>query len=149
MHFVGGLLGNAVYNLYFYVTFLVFRIHWNEACSHITHEDHRSFLRMRVTPQGDLDIYVVGVEKVPERWIAGQHFEPESPLAPHLVEHIHIPAAAAVSACELSSLGEMLMDDAHSRKKHHLSHWGGLRAKPQRRACTVAHFGRCGHILRP
>lgn len=103
-YFFGGLLGNAVYNLYFYVTFLVFRIHWNEACSHITHEDHRSFLRMRVTPQGDLDIYVVGVEKVPDRWIGGQQLEPESPLAPHLVEHIHIPAAA-VSCGKASAEG--------------------------------------------
>jgi len=95
MHVFGGLLGNMVYNIYFYVTFLFLRVHWNEAYCHITDVDHRSFLRMRVTPSGDLDIYVIGLEKSPRHWIAGPEFEPDSPLVPHLVEHLHLPVAGA------------------------------------------------------
>jgi len=94
MYFLGGWLGLAIYNAYFYVTFLFFRMHWNEAYCAIADEGHKSFLRMRVTPAGALDVYAIGLETVPRQWIAGkQSLQPAEPLVPHLIEHFSIPAS--------------------------------------------------------
>jgi len=93
MYFLGGWLGLAIYNAYFYMAFLFFRLHWNEAYCSIADEGHKNFLRMRVTPAGDLDVYAIGLETVPRQWIAGkQQLKPAEPLVPHLIEHFSIPA---------------------------------------------------------
>lgn len=100
VRFFGGWCGLAIYNMYFYFTFVFLHMNWNEAYCAIADEDHKSFLRMRVSPHGDLDIYVIGLETVPRQWLAArdsQTLEPIPPLKPHLIEHINIPAVSPPS----------------------------------------------------
>jgi len=94
MYFLGGWLGLAIHNAYFYITHRFFRIHWNTYLS-IAEEGRKNFLRMRVTPAGDLDVYAIGLETVPRQWIAGKQLKltPAEPLVPHLIEHFSIPAS--------------------------------------------------------
>lgn len=117
MHFIGGWIGMVLYNIYFYVACLFFQAHWAEGHSYIGHEGHKSFLRMRVTPRGDLDVYAVGLDTVPQQWIAGDAFTPVEPLSPHLIEHLHF------SACQEGDMISCEQEGPRQRKSSRT--WGG------------------------
>jgi hypothetical protein len=67
--FAGGwVAGSCVMGVYLLVALNVFGFHHNEAFSSLAIEDWKSFLRMRIGPDGALTIYPVGIERVPRRW---------------------------------------------------------------------------------
>ena len=52
---------------YLYLSVTFFNCHYNEAFSSLRVEHYKNFLRLHITPSGDLDVYVLGVDKVRSR----------------------------------------------------------------------------------
>eukprot|EP00026_Physarum_polycephalum_P016311 Phypoly_transcript_17191.p1 GENE.Phypoly_transcript_17191~~Phypoly_transcript_17191.p1 ORF type:complete len:259 (+),score=31.97 Phypoly_transcript_17191:63-779(+) len=63
----GYLVGSTIMGLYLLVSAL-FGTHWNESYSSIKNEDSKSFVRMHITENGDLELYVLGIEKANKKW---------------------------------------------------------------------------------
>ncbi len=57
--------------------------HWNEAFSALAIQDYKSFVRMKIRPDGKLEVYPIGLETVPK---GGGTVGPEGSLKPHLIE---------------------------------------------------------------
>lgn len=79
---------------------LAFDAHSNEAFSALQIRDYKHFVRMCVRASGALDLYVLGVEKVPTAWRPradpeGPHLVPEREPEVVLVDHVGIPAPSA------------------------------------------------------
>jgi hypothetical protein len=84
-----------------------FRVNLNELFAGQAIEDFKSFLRMRISPDGTLTIYAIGVDKISKKWVAqsnGSWFRPEKPLHPRLVDDpimfaapVRIPAEDVVA----------------------------------------------------
>jgi 3',5'-cyclic AMP phosphodiesterase CpdA len=64
----GGLAGSFLMGFYLWFTNRVLDIHINESFSALGHSHFKNFLRMHITPQGDLEIYPIGIRKVVTRW---------------------------------------------------------------------------------
>jgi hypothetical protein len=97
----GWLAGALVMGLYLFVSLNGFGRHHNEAFSALAIPDWKNFLRLHITTEGALEIYPVGIDRVPRRWRAspnGPHWESCDPAAtpPRLIEPpIVIPAIAS------------------------------------------------------
>ncbi|MBI2491557.1 MAG: hypothetical protein HYV94_05590 [Candidatus Rokubacteria bacterium] len=66
--FLGGwILGSILWGLYLLVALNLFGAHQNEAFSALRIQDYKHFLRLHVTGAGDLEIYPIGIPKVPRR----------------------------------------------------------------------------------
>ncbi|MBI2016800.1 MAG: hypothetical protein HYS77_14870 [Candidatus Rokubacteria bacterium] len=66
--FLGGwILGSILWGLYLLVALNLFGAHQNEAFSALRIQDYKHFLRLHVTRAGDLEIYPIGIPKVPRR----------------------------------------------------------------------------------
>ena len=46
----------------------ILKIHWNEGFSSLQHTGFKNFIRMKITKKGDLEIYSIGIDKVPTKW---------------------------------------------------------------------------------
>lgn len=81
---LGGILAATMLGLYFLICLNFFKKHWNEAFSALRIADYKSFLRLRITPGGELEIYPVGLTKTPHD---DSNDPPDNPpLNPHLIE---------------------------------------------------------------
>lgn len=60
------LLSATTYGLYLLVMLNLFRRHWNEAFSSFAYGGFKNMLRMKVSPDGKLTLYPIGLEKVPQ-----------------------------------------------------------------------------------
>lgn len=45
-----------------------FSAHYNEAFSSLRIENYKHIVRMHITPAGDLELFVLGVDRVPRKW---------------------------------------------------------------------------------
>lgn len=54
---------------YLYMATNWFHIHWNEGFSSLKIPDYKSFLRFRITADGDLEMFCIGLRRVPRSWI--------------------------------------------------------------------------------
>jgi hypothetical protein len=95
---VGVIGGRAILVLYLWLAHHHdARWHANEVLAAQGIADYKNFLRFRIDAQGDLTMYAIGVERVPEwkivdgepRLVAGGEFVPEAHV--HLIEKISIP----------------------------------------------------------
>lgn len=43
-------------------------MHWNEGFSSLQHEGYKNFVKMKINKNGGLELYAVGVDKVPVEW---------------------------------------------------------------------------------
>lgn len=43
-------------------------MHFNEAFSSLRIQDWKNFVRLHISPSGDLEIYVIGIDRTPRRW---------------------------------------------------------------------------------
>ena len=75
---------------YLFVSLNIFGRHANEAFSSLSIPDWKNFLRIRITADGDLTIYPVGIPKVPRAWKKRAHDEPGSDYVPVGVD-LHTP----------------------------------------------------------
>lgn len=96
---IGAVVAGLIVGVYFAIANTVpkLRIHGNEAFSAARLSMHRSFLRLHLDEDGKLNVYALGVERVPKRWRPDNDtFDPErswlipdgEPIEPHLIEKI-------------------------------------------------------------
>jgi hypothetical protein len=80
----GAVAGSFIWGLYLLTSLNVFGRHANEAFSSLRIADYKNFLRMRISPNGELSIYPIGIERVPRwrRWWA----RARKGSAPRLIE---------------------------------------------------------------
>ena len=86
-----------------------FQVNLNELFAGQAIEDFKSFLRMRISPDGTLTIYAIGVDKISKKWVpqsSGSWFRPEKPLHPRLVDD-PIVFAAPVRTPEEDAVAHM------------------------------------------
>ena len=62
----GFLAGGVLMGVYLLVSLNVLGRHANEAFSALRVEDYKNFLRLHIRPDGKLEVYPVGIDKVPE-----------------------------------------------------------------------------------
>lgn len=60
------LLSATTYGIYLLVMLNCFRLHWNEGFSSFAYAGFKNMLRMKISPDGKLTLYPIGLEKVPE-----------------------------------------------------------------------------------
>lgn len=78
---VGGYFaGGFVMGLYLLLSLLVFHRHATEAFASLRIEDYKSFLRLHITPGGNLRIYPIGLHRAVRRWV-DQPCGPDTPSA--------------------------------------------------------------------
>lgn len=58
----------AVFGLYLYVALNVFECHYNEAFSALRISSYKNFVRLHITPTGDLEVFAFGIDKMPRKW---------------------------------------------------------------------------------
>ena len=58
----------TVVALYLWFSLNYLGMHWNEGFSSLQHEGHKNFLRMKINKEGALELYAIGVDKVPLKW---------------------------------------------------------------------------------
>lgn len=90
--FAGGwIVGSCIMGAYLFVSLNIFGRHSNEAFSSLAIPDWKNFLRLKISANGELTIYPVGLRRVPRQWKAsatGSRQVPDDPraTAPELIE---------------------------------------------------------------
>ena len=94
----GYLVGPLIMGLYLFIALNVFHRHAGEF-SAIRCEDFKSWLRLRITPTGDLEIYAIGIPRVPRKWKVATPSDdapsllvPDDELTVELVDDVTVPA---------------------------------------------------------
>lgn len=67
---------SAVFGSYLYVALNAFAAHYNEAFSSLRIASYKHFIRIHVREDGQLELFVLGVDKMPRRWIRYVHRPP-------------------------------------------------------------------------
>ena len=67
--FLGGAIaGSMVLGIYLFLSLRVFGRHSNEAFSSLHIEDFKNWVRLRITPDGELSLYAMAIDRVPRSW---------------------------------------------------------------------------------
>ena len=66
--FGGGMVGSMVLGIYLFLSLALFGRHSEEAFSSLRIEDWKQFLRMRITPRGELSLFAICIDRVPRSW---------------------------------------------------------------------------------
>ena len=82
----GWLIGSLIMGAYLFISLNFFGHHANEAFSSLSIPDWKNFLRIRITSNGDLTIYPIGIPKVPRVWRKRAHDETGSDFVPDDVD---------------------------------------------------------------
>ena len=62
------IIGSVIFGLYLYISLNHFGIHANESFSALRHTGYKGFLRFQVRPGGQLEMWCIGIDRVPTRW---------------------------------------------------------------------------------
>jgi hypothetical protein len=82
----------SLFGCYLWVALNLLGIHWDEAFSSLRIKDYKNFLRIRIAGDGSLDVYPIGLTRVPRS-------NKTAKLEQHLIEGpIKVPAIAAMNA---------------------------------------------------
>lgn len=57
-----------IFGLYLYISGNWLHVHYDESFSALQVPHHKGFLRMHVTPSGDLEMFFLGLDQVPHSW---------------------------------------------------------------------------------
>lgn len=94
---VGSVAGAVVMGLYLAVTNLTLGAHDNETFSAQRRTGHRSFLRLRLTPDETLEIHSIGIDTANTDWHVSPDGDPDqawiapdSPVRPRLVDRVEV-----------------------------------------------------------
>jgi len=69
---------------YLYIGLNWFGLHWNEAFSSLQIKGYKNILRFRIEPQtGDLEVFSLGLDRVPKRWVGDQSWYPHMATPSH------------------------------------------------------------------
>jgi len=82
VNFAGGaIVGSALWGIYLLVAYSIFGAHSDESFAALRIKDYKNFLRLHIRPDGALEIFAIGVTKVPRRRDArGQYMLIEEPI---------------------------------------------------------------------
>ena len=80
---VAAVVSATTYGLYLLTSLLVFKRHWNEGFSSFAHRGYKSMLRMKISRDGKLAVYPIGLDRVPSD---RRNSSRNSQLNPHLIE---------------------------------------------------------------
>ena len=58
-----------VFGCYLWLSVNQFEAHYNESFSALSVSSYKNFLRMHVLESGDLEVFVLGIDKIPARWV--------------------------------------------------------------------------------
>jgi hypothetical protein len=90
---LAGLAGGTFVGIYLAISDRYFDLHHNEAFAVQSLIDYRNFLRIHIRPDGVLEIFPIGLRRVPRRWRRRMdakdtepRYEPDDELSPHLIE---------------------------------------------------------------
>jgi hypothetical protein len=91
---LAGLAGGTLFGIYLAISDRYFDLHHNDAFAVQSLIDYRNFLRLYIGPDGGLQIFPVGLRRVPRRWrrrVDAKEGEPlyepaDVELTPHLIE---------------------------------------------------------------
>ena len=64
----GGIIGGLFFGIYLWFSSLFLNIHINESFSSLGNPNFKNFLRIHITPEGNVAIYPIGIEKVVTDW---------------------------------------------------------------------------------
>ncbi|TMW64187.1 hypothetical protein Poli38472_012809 [Pythium oligandrum] len=64
----------VIFGAYLYIALNVFGRHYNEAFSALRIASYKNMLRMHVHPNGDLEVFAFGVDKMPRKWRRDPHW---------------------------------------------------------------------------
>lgn len=64
----GGFIGGFIFGIYLWFSSLFLNIHINESFSSLGNPHFKNFLRIHITPEGNVAIYPIGIEKVVTDW---------------------------------------------------------------------------------
>ncbi|KAG9397865.1 hypothetical protein AC1031_016519 [Aphanomyces cochlioides] len=59
----------VIFGMYLCMAVNVFKSHYNEAFSALRVASYKNFLRLHIKPNGDLEIFALGIDKMPTKWI--------------------------------------------------------------------------------
>ncbi|RQM28072.1 hypothetical protein B5M09_007715 [Aphanomyces astaci] len=62
-------LSGIIVGVYLYLAVNVFKSHYNEAFSALRVASYKNILRLHIKPNGDLEMFALGVDKMPTKWI--------------------------------------------------------------------------------
>jgi len=57
-----------VFGLYLYISVCWFHVHYDEAFSALRIANYKGLSRLHITPEGDLEIFTLGMDRVPTSW---------------------------------------------------------------------------------
>ena len=91
---IAGLVAGTVAGIYLAISDRFFDLHHNDVFAVQSLIDYRNFVRLHIRPDGVLDIYPIGLRRVPRRWRRRMDGKPNEPLyepadeklLPHLIE---------------------------------------------------------------
>lgn len=91
MLFAGGLVGATIFGTNLAITCAFLDMNSNDAFSAMRLETYKNFLRIRITSDGDVEFYPIGLKDIPRRteWqpsADGKTYETPYPLKPELIE---------------------------------------------------------------
>jgi hypothetical protein len=64
----GWIAGSVIMGVYLFVSLNICKRHSNEAFSALRIQDWKNFLRLKISPDGTLTIYPIGIRRVPRKW---------------------------------------------------------------------------------
>jgi hypothetical protein len=81
---MGGILSSTIFGLYLLISLYFFNRHANEAFSSLAIPHYKNFLRLKISPDGSITVYPIGLTTTPRD---DRTDPPENPeLKPHLIE---------------------------------------------------------------
>ncbi|GMI09203.1 hypothetical protein TrRE_jg2669, partial [Triparma retinervis] len=68
-------MAGAIFGTWLAITLNVFNVQYNEGFSSLRIQHWKNFLRMHITKNGDLEIYGIGLDRVPKSWVKDEKWD--------------------------------------------------------------------------
>ena len=68
----------TVVALYLWISLRFLGLHWNEGFSSLQHTGYKSFVRLRIRQDGDLELYAIGLDRSPSEWVLDEAHKQEA-----------------------------------------------------------------------
>ncbi len=65
---LGWLVGSLIMGIYLFISLNLFKKHSNEAFSSLAIEDYKNFIRIKINNDGNLEVFPIGIKRVPRKW---------------------------------------------------------------------------------
>ncbi|CAL9226515.1 unnamed protein product [Arabidopsis halleri] len=83
---------SLVFGSYLYISINWLHIHFDEAFSSLRIANYKSFTRFHIKPDGDLEVFTLGVDKVPKEWKLDKDWDAEPRSTVKMSHHRRFPS---------------------------------------------------------